>query len=108
MEHAQEHGKTGKISTQTDPTNPAHYKYGDIECIEAMEASMSTIEYQGYLKGCAFKYLWRFRYKGSPIEDLNKAIWYTQKLATHIKAENVRTKQTNWRYDKSRATDTVC
>jgi hypothetical protein len=36
-----------------DPvTNPAHYADGNgIECIDAIEASMSTEEFKGFLKG---------------------------------------------------------
>jgi len=60
--------------------NPDHYNQSSIECIDAIEASMPTVEFQGYLKGNALKYKWRYRYKGSPIEDLKKSQWYTAKL----------------------------
>ena len=47
----------------TDPVNhPPHYTVGDIECIDAIKASMSQAEFEGYLKGAVLKYLWRFRY----------------------------------------------
>jgi hypothetical protein len=26
------------------------------------------------------KYLWRYRYKGTPVEDLQKAEWYLKRL----------------------------
>ena len=35
----------------SDPVNPEHYKLGDIECIAAIRASMSTEAFKGYLKG---------------------------------------------------------
>jgi hypothetical protein len=60
--------------------NPQHYTYGGIECIDAMKAMMSREEYIGYLRGAAFKYLWRYPYKGKPKEDLRKAMWYLDKL----------------------------
>jgi len=60
--------------------NPQHYTYGGIECIDAMKAMMSREEYLGYLRGAAFKYLWRYPYKGKPKEDLRKAMWYLDKL----------------------------
>ena len=44
--------------------HPPHYTNGDIECIDAMRASMSHIEFCGYLKGNVIKYLWRYRDKG--------------------------------------------
>ena len=59
---------------------PAHYNTGNIECITAIEASMSQEEFCGYLKGNCLKYLWRYRYKGKPLEDLKKAQWYLNKL----------------------------
>lgn len=63
-----------------DVERPQHYGLGKVECIEAIEASMSHEEYLGYLKGSALKYLWRYRYKGKPLQDLNKAQWYLNKL----------------------------
>ncbi len=70
--------------------SPSHYNQGKIECIDALEASMSSIEYEGYLKGSAIKYLWRCRYKNNMVEDLNKSIWYSQRLAKHILAVKER------------------
>jgi|TARA_Y100000361_G_C11063308_1_gene291653 hypothetical protein len=60
--------------------NPSHYNSGSVECIEAIEAMLSPEEFIGYLRGNSLKYRWRFRYKGKPIEDLNKANWYEEKL----------------------------
>jgi hypothetical protein len=34
---------------------PAHYNQGGIECIQAIEASMSHEEFIGYLKGNAYE-----------------------------------------------------
>lgn len=59
---------------------PGHYRQGGIECIEAIEASMTREEFKGYLKGNVQKYLWRYRYKGKPKEDLRKAKWYLDRL----------------------------
>jgi len=59
---------------------PLHYNTGSIECITAIEASMSSLEFQGYCKGNCIKYLWRYQYKGKPLEDLQKALWYLEKL----------------------------
>jgi hypothetical protein len=43
------------------------------------------LEQCGYLKGNSMKYLWRYRYKGHMLEDLEKSIWYTEKLIEVIK-----------------------
>ena len=67
--------------------SPTHYNQKGIECIQAIEASMTPLEFQGYLKGNSMKYLWRFRYKGKMIEDLEKGQWYHNLLIEKIKEE---------------------
>lgn len=70
---------------KTDPVNhPTHYNHSGIECIQAIQASMSPEEFQGYLKGNVMKYLWRYRYKGNPQQDLKKAAWYLNKLVEEV------------------------
>ena len=59
--------------------SPPHYNTGAVECIEAIRASMSGIQYRGYMKGCVMKYLWRWEHKGG-VEDLKKAQWYLGQL----------------------------
>ena len=63
---------------------PVHYNTGSVECIEAIKASMSDTEFKGYLKGNAMKYLWRYAYKGKPVEDLKKAQWYLARLTEEV------------------------
>jgi len=64
--------------------NPDHYNTGAIECIEGIQASMSAEAFAGYLKGNCMKYLWRYDYKGKPVEDLQKAQWYLARLTEEI------------------------
>lgn len=59
--------------------SPSHYADSSIECIDAMQASMSDEEFEGYCRGNVFKYLWRFRDKGG-VESLKKARWYLDRL----------------------------
>ena len=67
---------------QPDLVNhPPHYTDGGIECIEAIEAQLTNEEYRGYLRGCCVKYLWRYRLKGQPLQDLEKCQWYLSQLA---------------------------
>lgn len=70
----------GNCSTpRNDMVNhPAHYQ-GDIECIDAIEASMSKEAFAGHCKACAIKYLWRYQSKGG-VESLQKAQWYLSRL----------------------------
>lgn len=65
----------------TDNINPAHYKNGDIECIEAIRAALTPEEFRGYCKGNAIKYVWREGMKGGN-ESLQKANWYMDKAVS--------------------------
>ena len=68
--------------------NPEHYNTGNIECIDAIEESMSSVAFKGYLKGNCMKYLWRYDYKGKQVEDLQKAQWYLARLLNQVVFEN--------------------
>jgi hypothetical protein len=59
---------------------PTHYTHSKIECIVAIEASMSAVQFKGFLKGQVFKYLWRYEHKGNPLQDIEKAEWYLSRL----------------------------
>ena len=64
-----------------DPVNsPPHYKQGGIECITAIEAALTPEEYRGYCKGNAFKYIWRSNHKQNHDQDIQKAVWYLNRL----------------------------
>ena len=72
-----------------DPVNsPKHYAdtCGGIECIDAIEASMSMEEFKGFLKGNVQKYVWRYAQKNG-VEDLKKAKWYLERLITVVAME---------------------
>ena len=74
-------GEMNNISVSSDNVNhPKHYTNGDVECIDAIKASMSSDAFAGYLKGNTIKYLWRYQLKKNPVEDLEKAKWYLEKL----------------------------
>ena len=84
-----EEGCTLDLEWEEDVVNkPSHYNTGNIECIEAIEESMSSVAFKGYLKGNCLKYLWRYDYKGKQVEDLNKATWYLNKLTLVVTEEN--------------------
>lgn len=54
--------------------HPAHYTDNTkpCECIE-------VAQYHSFCVGNAIKYVWRYRLKGRPLEDLQKAEWYLQR-----------------------------
>lgn len=71
---------------KTDMVNsPPHYNQTGIECIHAISAATNT-GFKYYLQGNILKYLWRFDYKDKPLEDLQKAKWYLDKLIEEVMA----------------------
>jgi hypothetical protein len=66
--------------------NPPHYNQTGIECIHAISAATDE-GFKYYLQGNIMKYLWRFDYKEKPIEDLQKAKWYLDKLIEEVMAD---------------------
>ena len=65
---------------EKDNINPDHYKKdGEIECIDAIESSMTKEAFRGYCKGNVMKYVWRYENKNLE-EDLKKSQWYTARL----------------------------
>lgn len=75
---------------EEDPVNrPSHYTRGGIECIDAIAASMEPDEWAGFLKGQVLKYVWRYRLKGKPVEDLKKARYYLDRLIQATEKEEV-------------------
>ena len=87
--HQTEHIKNVSEQLKDNVNSPVHYNSGKVECIEAIEAMLTPDEYIGYLRGNSFKYRWRFRYKGKPVEDLQKADWYEARLEEFLKKESV-------------------
>ncbi|ECV1080091.1 DUF3310 domain-containing protein [Salmonella enterica subsp. enterica serovar Cerro] len=68
------------IGQDVDVVNhPSHYTQGDIECIDAIKASLGEEQYEGYLRGACIKYLWRYKMK-SGVESLKKSEWYLKRL----------------------------
>jgi len=66
--------------------SPPHYNQTGIECIHAISAATDK-GFKYYLQGNVMKYLWRFDYKDKPLEDLQKAKWYLDKLIEEVMAD---------------------
>ena len=64
--------------------HPPHYTFGEVECIDAIEASMPKAAFMGYLKGQVMKYIWRYGSKGDPVGDLGKARFYLDRLIKEV------------------------
>jgi hypothetical protein len=81
-----EAAKAMKESEYDSVLFPQHYNFGNVECIEAIEAALTPDEYRGYLKGTAIKYLWRERMKGGT-ESLEKAKWFIERNIAYDRTE---------------------
>ncbi len=75
--------KPMKTDKEDMVNRPPHYNQGGIECVLAIEASMTPEGFRAYLKGNIIKYLWRYEHKNG-IEDLKKAQWYLARLRLHV------------------------
>lgn len=67
--------------------DPAHYKQGRVECIDAIESALGSYNFQMYCRGQVFKYLWRMDRKGHPFEDAKKAEWYLNRMIKSMEAD---------------------
>lgn len=76
----------------TDAINPQHYQKGGVECIDAIEASMTEEAFKGFLKGNCIKYLYRYENKNGA-EDLKKAQWYLSRLLTVLDDDQTKEKE---------------
>ena len=64
--------------------SPSHYMHGKKETIDVIRDAMENDEYHGYLKGNVLKYVSRYKFKGEPLEDLQKAQWYLNRLVKEV------------------------
>ena len=74
--------KRETIQRGTAVNHPSHYNQGGIECIDAIKAATANLTgEEAFCTGNALKYLWRWKEKNG-IEDLDKAIWYINRIKT--------------------------
>ena len=89
---AQEQLRMAQANKQSDNVvdmvnSPPHYNQTGIECIDAISAATDN-NFKYYLQGNVMKYLWRFDYKDKPLEDLQKAKWYLDRLIEEVMASD--------------------
>jgi len=58
-----------------------------IDLIKTFANMPGTTQYNGFLMGTIIKYLSRYPYKEKPLQDLEKAKWYLDKLIEEVKNE---------------------
>ena len=64
-----------------EPTNPRHYRMGEVECIQAMESALGPRNMLEFFRGQIIKYAWRFHYKDDALTNARKLLWYAERLA---------------------------
>ena len=74
----------GRTEYFDNVVRPAHYLHGKKETIEVIRDCMTSDEFHGYLKGNILKYVSRYKFKGEPLEDLQKAQWYLNRLIKEV------------------------
>ena len=57
--------------------HPLHYNHGKIEVIDAIDSWRL-----GFYEGNIVKYIARSRHKGDRLQDLEKALWYLERLVS--------------------------
>lgn len=88
----------GEITSEENPSkndmvnHPKHYTSSGIECIDAIEAALSSYSdpKDAFLVGQVIKYLWRAPLKGTYEQDIKKAQWYLNKLVDHQNKEDAK------------------
>ena len=75
-----------RLESQKEMINhPKHYNAGELEAI-------TVIEDQGlgeaFCTANVIKYIMRYKHKGTPLEDLKKIKWYTERLISYYENSN--------------------
>ena len=61
--------------------NPKHYTSGKIEALEIIEDATKDLDgLEAFAIGSALKYIIRFDKKNDPIQDLQKAVFYIERV----------------------------
>ena len=66
-----------------------HYATKAVQPWDAMECWMTAEQFEGYLRGCALKYLARYPDKDG-LQDVRKAAHYLQRLIEVLEAQELR------------------
>lgn len=82
-----------RVVAKETVNHPAHYNQLPAVCSQCDHPieCIDVVRHMDFNTGNAIKYIWRAGFKGDPIEDLRKAIWYLEdeiKLLEKEKADN--------------------
>mgnify|MGYP001494515484 CR=1 FL=1 len=73
------------IAEYNSVSKPFHYNTGNIECIDYIKQVLGNEGFIAYCQGNMIKYQHRHRYKQKPVEDMEKAEWYMNKMMQTMK-----------------------
>jgi hypothetical protein len=65
--------------------HPPHYNFGEIEAIEVIEDQGLG---EAFCAANVIKYIMRYKHKGTPLKDLQKIKWYTERLINYYENSN--------------------
>ena len=68
---------------------PPHYTKGSIEFIEAVREALGQEGFKSWCQGNAMKYLWRYKHKGTDIQDLEKSMFYIKRIIKELKEDEI-------------------
>ena len=79
-----------KFTGEYDPVNkPPHYTLDDgIECIDYMRQVLGLQGFIDLCHGNVIKYQHRYKYKGKPVQDMEKAQYYLNKMIEALKEKH--------------------
>lgn len=88
LDDANRNAEPAQEPASDNVNHPQHYTQGDIECIDAIKAATAGLSgFEAYLSGTMLKYNWRWPHKNG-IEDLQKMIWYANRLIEELKKKS--------------------
>ena len=65
--------------------HPPHYNFGEIEAIDVIEDQGLG---EAFCAANVIKYILRYKHKGTPLKDLQKIKWYTERLISYYENSN--------------------
>ena len=65
--------------------HPPHYNFGEIEAIDVIEDQGLG---EAFCAANVIKYILRYKHKGTPLKDLQKIKWYTERLLSYYENSN--------------------
>ena len=75
-----------RLETQKEMVNhPNHYNAGKLEAIKVIEDQGLG---EAFCTANVIKYIMRYKHKGTPLEDLKKIKWYTERLISYYENNN--------------------